>query len=81
MPRNNRAAKTRRPGRGNKRKIGPEDDALIEAETVLKKKSATGPEMRHALSRLTHEHKLLRQWCDKVQCDYAITCKSSRCIY
>ena len=43
------------PGRSNKRKIGPEDDALIEAEIVLKKKSSSAPgtEMRHALARLT----------------------------
>ena len=53
------------PGRGHTGKRAGED-AVQEADRVLKKPKASDQEMRHALGRLTEEHKLLRCWCDKV---------------
>ena len=43
-----------------------EEDAVSEAERVLKKSKSTQQELQHAIARITEEHKLLRRCCDKV---------------
>ena len=60
-----RATRIAGPGRGHTEKRCGED-AVGEAERVLKKPKASEEEMRHAFGRLTDEHKLLQRWCDKV---------------
>ena len=71
------ATRSAGPGRGNKGKLGVED-AVDQAERVLKKPKASEEEMRRALGRITGEHKLLRRWCDKVStCPYLVSVESA----
>ena len=61
-----RASRVAGPGSGHKGKRVTEEDAVSEAERVLKKSKPTQHELHHALARITEEHKLLRRCCDKV---------------
>jgi hypothetical protein len=61
-----RATQIAGPGRGHKGQRVTAEGAVEEAERVLKKPKPLEEEWRHALGRLTNEHKLLQHWCDKV---------------
>ena len=61
-----RASRVAGPGRGRKGERVTSDGAVDEAERVLKKPKPSEQEWRHALGRLTQEHKLLQQWCEQV---------------
>ena len=61
-----RASRVAGPGGGHRGKRVAEEDAVSEAERVLKKSKPTQHELHHALARITEEHKLLRRCCDKV---------------
>ena len=70
-----RATQIAGPGRGHKGERVTSEDPLTEAEQVhvLKKPKVSDKEWRHALGRLTDEHKLLQQWCGKV-CARCVVC-------
>ena len=59
-------ATPRSTGSGHKGVRVSGEGAVEEAERVLKKPKPSEQEWQHALGRLTTEHKLLQQWCDKV---------------
>jgi hypothetical protein len=61
-----RATRIAGPGSGHKGVRVSGEGAVEETERVLKKPKPSEQEWRHALGRLTTEHKLLQQWCDKV---------------
>jgi hypothetical protein len=73
---NNRATRIAGPGCGHiGKRVGSKDiDAVGEATRVLKKSKPTEKEWRHALGRLTQEHTLLKEWCDKVCMAYIHCC-------
>ena len=61
-----RATRIAGPGRGHKGERASSEGAVEEAQRVLKKPKVSEHEWRHALGRLTQEHKLLQQWCEQV---------------